>query len=60
MWLRRLSGAPPPQRGRRSEVDDNDVAMALSQGYPSELERELTLKDDSVVRIRPIRPDDAP
>jgi len=34
--------------------------MALSQGYPSELERELTLKDGSVVRIRPIRPDDAP
>jgi RimJ/RimL family protein N-acetyltransferase len=58
--------APPPQRcasapaRRRSEVDYNDVAMALSQGYPSELERELTLKDGSDVRIRPIRPDDAP
>ena len=32
----------------------------VPQGYPSELERELTLKDGSVVRIRPIRPDDAP
>jgi RimJ/RimL family protein N-acetyltransferase len=28
--------------------------------YPAELERELALRDGSVVRIRPIRPDDAP
>jgi RimJ/RimL family protein N-acetyltransferase len=28
--------------------------------YPGELERELTLRDGSVVRIRPIRPEDAP
>jgi RimJ/RimL family protein N-acetyltransferase len=28
--------------------------------YPMELERELTLKDGAVVRLRPIRPDDAP
>jgi len=34
--------------------------MALPQNYPRELERELTLKDGSVVRIRPIQPDDAP
>ena len=34
--------------------------MALPPDYPSELERELTLKDGSVVRIRPIQPDDAP
>jgi RimJ/RimL family protein N-acetyltransferase len=34
--------------------------MTSSLGYPGELERELTLRDGSVVRIRPIRPDDAP
>ena len=34
--------------------------MALPPDYPSELERELTLKDGSVVRIRPIQPDDTP
>jgi GNAT superfamily N-acetyltransferase len=34
--------------------------MTVPQDYPSELERELTLKDGSVVHIRPIRPDDAP
>ena len=28
--------------------------------YPAELERELTLRDGVVVRLRPIRPDDAP
>ena len=28
-------------------------------GYPAELERDLVLRDGSVVRIRPIRPDDA-
>jgi len=33
--------------------------VALSQGYPIELERELILKDGSTVRIRPIRADDA-
>ena len=34
--------------------------MAPTLGYPAELERDLTLRDGSVVRIRPIRPDDAP
>ena len=34
--------------------------MALPQGYPAELEHEITLKDGTVVHIRPIRPDDAP
>lgn len=34
--------------------------MAPCLDYPAELERELTLRDGSVVRIRPIRPDDAP
>src|SRR5262245_43096171 len=29
------------------------------QDYPADLERELVLRDGSVVRIRPIRPDDA-
>ena len=29
-------------------------------GYPTELQRDLVLRDGSVVRIRPIRPDDAP
>ena len=33
--------------------------MPLSQMYPAELERNLTLKDGSVLRLRPIRPDDA-
>jgi RimJ/RimL family protein N-acetyltransferase len=28
--------------------------------YPVDLERELTLRDGAVVRLRPIRPDDAP
>jgi len=30
------------------------------QDCPAELERELTLRDGAVVRLRPIRPDDAP
>ena len=30
------------------------------QDYPVELERLLTLRDGAVVRLRPIRPDDAP
>jgi RimJ/RimL family protein N-acetyltransferase len=30
------------------------------QDYPAELERLLTLRDGAVVRLRPIRPDDAP
>lgn len=34
--------------------------MPTSADYPAELERELALGDGSVVRIRPIRPDDAP
>jgi RimJ/RimL family protein N-acetyltransferase len=34
--------------------------MRPPSGYPAELEREVTLRDRSVVRIRPIRPDDAP
>ena len=33
---------------------------APCQGYPADLEHKLTLKDGTVVRIRPIRPDDAP
>ena len=32
----------------------------VAYDYPAELERELTLKDGVVVRLRPIRPDDAP
>jgi RimJ/RimL family protein N-acetyltransferase len=34
--------------------------MTRPSGYPAELERALTLRDGSVVRLRPIRPDDAP
>jgi RimJ/RimL family protein N-acetyltransferase len=34
--------------------------MARPQAYPVELERALTLRDGSAIRIRPIRPDDAP
>ena len=33
---------------------------APPEGYPNDLERDLLLKDGSVVHIRPIRPDDAP
>jgi GNAT superfamily N-acetyltransferase len=33
---------------------------APPEGYPFELERQLKLRDGSGVRIRPIRPDDAP
>ena len=33
--------------------------MAPPLGYPGELERDLTLRDGSVVRIRPILPEDA-
>src|SRR4029453_6248105 len=34
--------------------------MAPCRDYPAELDRKLTLREGSVVRIRPIRPDDAP
>jgi RimJ/RimL family protein N-acetyltransferase len=34
--------------------------MPPGQDYPAELERLLTLRDGAVVRLRPIRPDDAP
>ena len=34
--------------------------MTSPSCYPGELERELALRDGSVVRIRPIRPEDAP
>jgi RimJ/RimL family protein N-acetyltransferase len=46
---RRPSGAP---------VNYNDAVTP--SGYPAELERELALRDGTVVRLRPIRPDDAP
>jgi RimJ/RimL family protein N-acetyltransferase len=36
------------------------VVTPPGQDYPAELERELTLRDGAVVRLRPIRPDDAP
>jgi RimJ/RimL family protein N-acetyltransferase len=29
-------------------------------GYPAELERDITLRDGTALRLRPIRPDDAP
>src|SRR5262244_1641806 len=32
----------------------------MPEGYPSELERKISLRDGSVVSIRPILPDDAP
>jgi acetyltransferase len=34
--------------------------VADPPGYPRELERELVLRDGTRVRVRPIRPDDAP
>jgi len=50
--------------GRRQAGDDGRraraSAAALSEGYPFERERQLKLRDGSGVRIRPIRPDDAP
>ena len=37
-----------------------NMSERLSAVYPSEVEREVTLKDGSHVRIRPILPDDEP
>jgi len=34
--------------------------MMTPAGYPRELERDATLKDGTLVHLRPIRPDDAP
>ncbi len=34
--------------------------MADYSDYPTDLERDVTLKDGTVLRLRPIRPDDAP
>jgi RimJ/RimL family protein N-acetyltransferase len=36
------------------------AAMTDLAGYPSELERDVTLRDGAKVHVRPIRPDDAP
>jgi GNAT superfamily N-acetyltransferase len=44
-------------------VDENqpETATATSPAeYPKELERDASLKDGTVVHLRPIRPDDAP
>jgi RimJ/RimL family protein N-acetyltransferase len=40
--------------------DVTDVGGAEDAGYPAELEREARLRDGTRVRIRPIRPEDAP
>jgi RimJ/RimL family protein N-acetyltransferase len=34
--------------------------MSQPAGYPVELEREIALRDGTALRLRPIRPDDAP
>ena len=34
--------------------------MAYHSDYPTDLERNVTLKDGTALRLRPIRPDDAP
>src|SRR5262245_8065509 len=47
----------PTRRAARGRLECR--VMALPAGYPSDLERAVMLTDGSVVRIRPIRPDDA-
>jgi len=55
-----------PQRCTRTPVAPSTRMGAMSAAnspvanYPGELEGQLTLRDGAAVRIRPIRPDDAP
>jgi RimJ/RimL family protein N-acetyltransferase len=58
VWLRRLSGAALPQ-ARIGEGRLECRVMTLPAGYPGDLARSVTLADGTVVRIRPIQPDDA-
>jgi len=51
---RRLPGAGP------GWVECPVMGMAEAAPYPQELERDVILKDGTRVRLRPIRPDDAP
>src|SRR5262249_59798689 len=59
-------GASMPQRCTRTPVAPSTRMGAMSAAnspvanYPGELEGKLTLRDGAAVRIRPIRPDDAP
>lgn len=43
-----------------SEEQPATATVTLPAEYPKELERDATLKDGTVVHLRPIRPDDAP
>jgi RimJ/RimL family protein N-acetyltransferase len=52
--------AAPAVRRRPSGAPVNYNDAVTPSGYPAELERELALRDGTVVRLRPIRPDDAP
>lgn len=38
----------------------NETSPGKSAPYPAELERDVTLRDGTTLRLRPIRPDDAP
>jgi GNAT superfamily N-acetyltransferase len=43
-----------------SEQQPGTATVTLPAEYPNELERDATLKDGTVIHLRPIRPDDAP
>ena len=42
------------------EEQARSASVTIPPEYPKELERDATLKDGTVVHLRPIRPDDAP
>lgn len=44
---------PTPHVGAR-------IVLVEAEGYPRELERDITLKDGTGLHLRPIRPEDAP
>lgn len=60
----RRGGARPPQRcagataGRARSAAAAPTSAAPAE-YPKEFERDVTLKDGTRLRLRPIRPDDA-
>src|SRR5574342_1187593 len=67
-WIGRWGGrassvAPWPQRapgGWPGWLECPVMGTTEAAPYPQELERDVTLKDGTRVRLRPLRPDDAP
>jgi RimJ/RimL family protein N-acetyltransferase len=47
----------PPEAPVRATIT---LVVADHSDYPTDLERDVTLKDGTALRLRPIRPDDAP